>query len=69
MQKDKVEFELLLPEFCVNKVEDTLVGEFKTNKLDLSTIFMLTEYKNCVIFEVRILGLGFKLYYTWSNDE
>lgn len=63
-----VSIDLLFPTFHINKKNQEFVGEFGETKIDLSTKFMLTDYKKCVIMELRILGFGFKVYYYFGDD-
>lgn len=65
-----ISIDALFPTFKFNKKEETLVGTFTETKFDLSTNFMLTEYENCVIMEIRILGIGLKvIYFTNSQNK
>lgn len=67
-EKETVSVDLLFPSVCLNKRTQEFVGEFGETKIDLSTKFVLTDYKKCVIMELRILGFGFKVYYYFGDD-
>lgn len=67
-EKETVSIDLLFPTLCINKRTQEFVGEFGETKIDLSTKFVLTDYKKCVIMELRILGFGFKIYYYFGKE-
>ena len=60
------DFTFILPTFKLAKKTETPVGKFVETKIDFSTKFVLTEYKNCVIMEIVLLGFGIKFYFVWE---
>jgi hypothetical protein len=68
MRNDKnyYDFHLVYPDVKFLKKTDTEVGRFMETKIDLSTKFVLTEYRNCVIMEIVLLGFGIKFYFVWE---
>ena len=59
--------EVYREKICTIKNKDDFI-ECKVTKIDLSTKFMLTERKNNVSIEIRLLGFGFSLYISWRED-
>lgn len=68
-EKETVSIDLLFPSFFISKKTQEFLGDFGETKIDLSTKFMLTDYKKCAIMELRILGFGFKIYYYFGDGN
>ena len=61
--------ELLLPKLVCNSIQTNEIMAYRLTKFDLSTKFVLKDYDNRVMIEMRLLGFGLGIYLSWRDDE
>lgn len=59
--------DLLFPIFTCNSLQVNELSSYRLTKFDLSTKFILKEYDNRVMIEMRLLGFGLNIYLSWRQ--
>lgn len=58
----------VFPTICVNKKISGDLDDYRLTKIDLSTKFILKEYKTRAIIYFRIFGFGLYCYFSWREN-